>query len=305
MPCLYPLKAYRSRERAATGGWGVTFKIKEAAHDRALYELPCSKCIGCRVDRSRSWAVRCMHEAQMHPENCFLTLTYNRDNLPDDYSVDIDAYQKFLKRLREHLSPKKIRFFGCAEYGSEEGAFPLQPHYHFLIFNYRPTDLILHSKNKGKPLYKSPALTKLWPYGYHTVGELNYQTAAYCARYVIKKIGGEAANTHYVRQHPITGLLHQVKPEFATSSRRDGLGASWLQKYKSDIYPSGFVVVDGKQHPVPTFYTRRLAEEEQEDLKKRRADHALKHQEDNTTPRRRVREAVLQSRISNLKRNLK
>lgn len=303
MPCFYPLKAYRSRERAATGGWGITFKMKEAAHDRAHLELPCQKCIGCRVDRSRAWAVRCMHEAQLHPNNSFVTLTYKPEALPDDYSVDLDAYQKFLKRLRESL-PQKIRFFGCAEYGSEEGQFPFQPHYHFLFFNYRPTDLIVHSKNNGKPLYKSPALTKLWPYGFNTVGELNYQTAAYCARYVFKKIGGELAATHYVRQHPVTGLLCQQKPEFSTQSRRPGLGSAWLEKYKSDIYPSGFVVVDGKEHPVPPFYHRRLEKEEQEQLKKRRALHALEHKSDNTHRRRQVRETVLKSRISQLKRNI-
>lgn len=306
MPCLYPLKAYRSRDKAATGGYGITFNAKHALIESAggHLQFPCNNCIGCRVDRSRAWAVRCMHEAKMHQDNCFLTLTYNRQSLPDDYSVDLDAYQKFLKRLRESL-PQKIRFFGCAEYGSEEGAFPFQPHYHFLIFNHRPTDLKLHSKKNNIPLYTSQALTKLWPYGYSTVGELNYQTAAYCARYVIKKIGGQQAAAHYVRQHPLTGLLHQVKPEFSTQSRRPGLGSTWLEKYKSDYFPSDFVVVDGKKHPVPTFYTRRLQEEEQLMLKRRRAATAKIFKPDNTLARRRVREQVLLSKVSQLKRNLK
>lgn len=303
MPCLYPLKAYRSRERAATGGYGITFNATRALIESAggHLEFPCNKCIGCRVDRSRAWAVRCMHEAQMHQDNCFLTLTYDDKHLPDDYSVDLAEYKNFLKRLRVSLAPKQIRFFGCAEYGEENH----RPHYHFLIFNHRPTDLQLHSHNKKIPLHTSQSIQKLWKLGFSTVGELNYQTAAYCARYVIKKIGGDLASHHYTRQHPITGLLHQVRPEFSTQSRRPGLGDSWLQKYKDDVFPSDFVVVDGKKHPVPKFYTRRLAEEEQHMLKRRRSVTAKQFKSDNTLARRRVREIVLEAKITSLKRNLK
>lgn len=265
-----------------------------------LLEFPCNKCIGCRVDRSRAWAVRCLHESQMHDQNCFLTLTYDDEQLPADYSVDLAHYQKFLKRLRESV-PQQIRFFGCAEYGDKGD----RPHYHFLIFNYRPTDLVLHSRKNNIPLYTSKKISKLWQYGFSTVGELTYQTAAYCARYVIKKIGGDRAADHYQRVHPLTGKLVQVKPEFSTSSRRPGLGATWLEKYKSDIFPSDFVVVDGKKHPVPKFYTRQLMEEEQRAVKRRRVASAKSRKEDSTNSRLRVREEVMSSRISTLKRNLK
>lgn len=300
MPCLYPLKAYRSRVPAASGGYGITFNAKDALIESAggHLQFPCNNCMGCRVDRSRAWAVRCMHEAQMHSENCFLTLTYDDKHLPDDYSVDLDAYQKFLKRLRESL-PGKIRFFGCAEYGDEGN----RPHYHFLIFGARPTDLKLHSRKNNVPLYTSQQIQKLWSYGFSTVGELTYQSAAYCARYVIKKIGGDRAPQHYLRVHPVTGKLCQVKPEFSTQSRRPGLGSSWLESFEADIY-GDFVVVDGKRHPVPKFYTRRLEEQRQKKMKRARARHARTQKADNTLARRRVKEEVLLARISTLKRNL-
>lgn len=236
----------------------------------------------------------------MHQKNCFLTLTYDDKYLPADYSVSLDHYQKFLKRLRESVG-NKIRFFGCAEYGDEEN----RPHYHFLIFNYRPDDLKLHSRKKNIPLYTSEKITKLWPNGFSTIGNLTYQTAAYCARYVIKKIGGNLAASHYERVHPLTGNLVQVKPEFSTQSRRPGLGASWLQAFKSDIYPSDFVVVEGKKHPVPKFYTRRLAEKEQTTLKRARHAQAKLHKEDSTHARLRVRELAHTARIKTLKRTLK
>lgn len=306
MPCFHPIDAYRSAVRGETGKYGITFNSKQALIENlgSAFQLPCGKCIGCRIDRSRQWAVRCMHEAQMHPANCFLTLTYDEKKLPDDYSISLDHYQKFLKRLRISVA-QPLRFFGCAEYGSEEGAHPFQPHYHFLIFNYRPTDLKLQSRKKNIPLYTSEHIQKLWKYGYSTVGEVNYQTAAYCARYVIKKIGGDKAAEHYTRVHPVTGKISQVKPEFATQSRRPGLGASWLAEFKADIYPSDFVVVDGKKHPIPKFYTRQLQEEEQTRLKRERNKSARLRQADNTHKRLRDREQVQLSRVSALKRNLK
>lgn len=299
MTCFYPLKAYRSPIRTAAGKLGISFSAREGYQDLHI-EFPCNKCIGCRVDRSREWAVRCMHEAQMHQANCFLTLTYDDKKLPADYSVSLEHYQKFLKRLRFSLG-QEIRFFGCAEYGDLEQ----RPHYHFLIFNYRPTDLKLHTTKNNIPLYTSQKLTLLWKYGFSTVGELTYQTAAYCARYVIKKIGGDQAANHYLRIHPVTGKLCQVKPEFSTSSRRPGLGDSWLKKYKSDFFPSDFVVVDRKKHPVPKFYIKKLQEEEQQLIKRRRVALANKSKADTTSRRLRVRETVFSARISKLKRDLK
>lgn len=250
-----------------------------------------------------------MHEAQMHTENCFITLTYDDEHLPADYSVSVRVWQLFMKRFRE-FADRRFRFFGCAEYGDQEG----RPHYHALIFGYRFNDLRLHSRKNTNPLYTSEKLSKLWPYGFSTIGEVNYQTAAYCARYSMKKIGGPQAADHYTRVHPVTGVQVRVKPEFATQSRNPGIGDSWLRTFKSDIYPSDFVVVDGKKHPVPKFYTRKLKEEEQRKLKVRRAvanatkgdkPDTVRRRENNTTARLLVREEVLTARASKLKRDVK
>lgn len=265
--------------------------------------VPCGKCIGCRLDRSRDWAVRCMHEAQSHSENCFLTLTYDPKKLPEDYSVSKVVHQHFVKRLRESAG-RPLRFFACGEYGSEDGALPLQPHYHYLIFGYRPTDLKLHTKTNNIPLYTSQKISKLWPFGFSTVGNVNYQTAAYCARYVVKKIGGDMAAEHYTRIHPITGKICQVEPEFALQSRKPGIGYSWYQTFKNDIYPSDFCVVDTKRHPVPKFYIKLFEEEERQRVKRRRKAIANKHREDATPSRLRVREAVQLDRAKQLKRSL-
>lgn len=184
MPCFHPIKAYPGRERAASGGYKYVFNAKDALIENGggHREFPCQKCIGCRIDRSRDWAIRAVHEASMHDTNCFLTLTYEDKHLPPDYSLDLTAYQQFLKRLRSHIG-SPIKFFGCGEYGDLEQ----RPHYHFLIFGWRPSDLKLHTEKNGVKTYTSEKLSGLWPYGFNTVGELTYQTAAYCARYVLKK----------------------------------------------------------------------------------------------------------------------
>jgi len=253
-----------------------------------------------------------MHEASMHPENCFITLTYSDENLPANGSISVVEIQNFFKRLIDSLDGKKIRRFCCGEYGDET----LRPHYHCLIFNHQFSDLKLHSTTHSKTnslypnkLYTSQQLSKLWPFGHSTTSQLTYQTAAYCARYILKKYAGTPKGDHeldpYIRPHPITGHLHRVEPEFATQSRRPGLGDAWFQKYKTDAFPSDFIVVDGKKHAVPKYYTLKLQEEELVKIKRRRKAISNKNRADNTPARLKVREAVQLSRATQLKRTLK
>lgn len=242
----------------------------------------------------------------MHQANCFVTLTFSDDKLPDDYSVHIREMQLFMKRFRDHTKAR-VSFYGVGEYGDLEQ----RPHYHALIFGYDFTDKVLFTIKNKKRIYTSETLTKLWPFGFSTTAEVNYQTAAYCARYAMKKIGGEAALEHYMRVHPVTGKLHQVEPEFATQSTRPAIGKRWFEKYKSDVFPSDFIIVDGKKHPVPKYYLKLLEEEERKRLKRKRGPHPHKlHQRqeqraNNTKARRAVREEVFTSRINRLKRELK
>lgn len=248
-----------------------------------------------------------MHEAQLYgTNNCFLTLTYDDKHLPANFSISVREHQLFMKRLRESAG-SKIRFFACGEYGEDDPS-PLEgnrPHYHYLIFNYRPSDLKLHSRKNNIPLYTSEKISKLWPYGFSTVGNLTYQSAAYCARYTMKKIGGDLAAAHYQRVHPVTGALCQVQPEFSKQSNRPGIGDAWFNTFKSDVYPSDFVVVDGKRHAVPKFYVKKLAKEEQHKVKIKHALQANKNRADNTPARLQVRERVKLSQLSQLKRNVK
>ena len=189
----------------ATGKRSIVFSPNQGYRDLPL-EIPCGQCIGCRLERSRQWAIRISHEASLHEHNSFITLTYNNENLPKDLSLDVTHFQKFLKRLRAHtedpdsdLYPnilsqsKKPRFFHCGEYGEKFA----RPHYHACMFDLDFADQKHWKTINGNKHYTSETLEKIWPFGFSTIGDVTFESAAYVARYVTKKITGKNALHHY------------------------------------------------------------------------------------------------------------
>lgn len=300
--CYYPIKAYRSSEiNPETGKRRITFNPHKSHVEGSSFQVPCGRCTGCMIDRSQQLATRCMHEAQMHRDNCFITLTYSNEALPINYSVNLSDWQNFMKRLRKSLEPKKVRFFACGEYGENT----LRPHYHALIFNHQFSNLQFRRQNKNQDnLYTSEELSKLWPQGFHEIGQLTYKSAGYCARYCLKKIVGDKADDHYMRQSPVDGNWYRVSPEFAVGSRRPGLGAGWFDKFQSDAFPSDFVIVDGRKKKPPRYYLNKLKEVEQTKIQRKRKREALRQRADNTKERLAVREKVQLAKLKQLKRDL-
>ena len=191
--------------------------------------LPCGQCYQCRLERSREWAARCILEAQMHNENCFVTLTYDDAHLPLDYGLQKSDLTNFFKRLRKNTGVK-LRYFACGEYGDLYS----RPHYHICIFGYRPKDLVLIAQNRGVNLYSSDEILKAWQgRGFVSVGDVTFESAAYVARYVMKKVTGERAADHYQGR----------EPEYVVMSRRPGIAAGWFEKYSEDVYPNDFLVI--------------------------------------------------------------
>ncbi|WNK12409.1 MAG: replication initiator protein [Microvirus sp.] len=298
MPCYTPLTAYRTPHGSDSA---ITFNANKALNRDNPLSLPCGRCTGCRLERSRQWAVRCMHEAQLHQNNCFITLTFNKESLPTDYSVDVRHLQLFYKRFRKSLPNTKIRYFACGEYGEEN----LRPHYHSVVFNYDFPDKKFYKFTPQKNiLYTSQLLTNLWQQGHCTTAAVTFQSAAYTARYNMESINGEHADAYYTRQHPDNKTFNRVKPEFIVMSRRPGIGATWLERFQSDVYPSDEVIVNGHATKPPRFYDQQLTEEELEKIKRRRAIVARPYRDDNTPARLRVREAVKRAQIRSLKRIL-
>lgn len=218
---------------------------------RAPLLIPCGRCVKCRVAQSQQWALRCVLEAQMHERSCFLTLTYDKDNLPIDGSLRLDHWQNFAKKVRRDWRP--FRFFMCGEYGDEN----LRPHYHALMFGLDfSEERILLRRSKSGDLFTSKPLADAWGKGMVAFGNLTFESAAYVARYCMKKLPSKNMPSYgRVSEH---GEYYEVKREFATMSRNPGIGATWLDKFLSDVYPSDELVHEGRKFRPSRYFDQRI-----------------------------------------------
>lgn len=282
-------------------------------------EIPCGKCDSCRIARSRQWALRCVMESLYHDQNSFITLTYNDENLPPCnheaanfetgelceesfiHSLKRKDVQDFLKRLRRHEeyhnSVNNIRYFGCGEYGPKN----YRPHYHIILFGFYPRDLVPFKKNHlGQIVYRSPLLEKLWGKGFVSVGECNFETAAYTARYITKKFLGSS--------HDIYQILDYV-PEFSMMSLKPGIGSQYYHDHKDDIYKFDELILnrglDKSIKGKPPKYFDRLYDldnpEHMEEIKDERIRNQLLNRELTISQTGLTWEQVLKNRATNLK----
>lgn len=290
MPCYKPLDGYRSKTVNESGKRSIVFNEEAGFKDRPV-KVPCGQCIGCRLERSRQWAMRIMHEASCYQDNAFITLTYDDDHVPTDNSLVKHHYQDFMKRLRATRPGQKIRYYHCGEYGETT----YRPHYHACLFNIDFSDKKLLTANNGNNLYTSEELEKIWGKGLCSVGDLTFESAAYVARYVVKKQTGEAAERHYWAMDPRTGLLHQIEPEYATMSLKPGIGEIWYNTFREDTYKDDTVIMNGYEMAPPKYYDSKLEKEDPTEylrVKRARLVAASKHKHNNTRERLDIREKV-------------
>lgn len=303
MPCYHPLKGFSIGKTAEGksvmkvvpysvdhmefnhGCWyGVDSHYRSQTAEKAVYdfvEIPCGKCIGCILQKSREWANRCMMELSYHEQACFITLTYDDEHVPMSLYGEPSTgemkrsltlrkrdFQLFMKRLRKMLGDVQIRFFASGEYGSHT----MRPHYHAIIFGWFPSDAYWwQTKREGKLVsdyFRSPTLEKLWPYGMSLVGNVEWRSCAYVARYTAKK--------------QYKGVFdfeeHGMEPPFLLMSRKPGLAKQYYLdnpdccRYNKVILPR-CDKDDRPDVPVPKYF-RNLFEhdfpEESSELKEMR-----------------------------------
>lgn len=296
MPCYHKMLAVKEERPDGTSKMRILKKslykdVPEEIMKDYMYLLNCGQCIGCRLEKSRQWAIRCVHEAMLYVDNCFITLTFNEENIQKNKSLKKSDFQKFMKRLRKKYSPKKIRFFHCGEYGDKLD----RPHHHACLFNHDFNDKILYTSENNIRLYRSETLDKLWGKGYCTIGDVTFESAAYVARYVTKKINGTKAEGHYKDRIP----------EYVTMSRNSGLGKGWFLKYKNDVFPQDNIIIRGgiKCKP-PKYYDKQyeLTDPKKYEIIKQIRERSAKNSEHNTVARLKDRELVKLSRTKLLKR---
>lgn len=314
MVCYHPIKAYRPLSKI--DGGRLVFDATKALNPDHPLHVPCNQCRGCRERRQRDWSIRIHHESKLYDLNSFVTLTFNQNDYPESGSIAKRDVQLFMKRLRKARGHDRIKYYACGEYGDGNG----RAHYHAILLNCGFLDRKYHSTTpRGDKLYTSDDLSELWPCGHSWIGDVTLKSARYVAGYVNKKMVGDKATEYYLRRHPYSGSIVQVEPEFQLASQ--GLGRGWFNKYKSDYFPSDFVVVDDKMYSVPLAYMKWLKKEEPDvtikthnfsELRKLLSDLVSKaraiagraKKSDNTKDRLLIREECKRLRQSLLKREL-
>ena len=246
MACFHPLKGYIVGVNPITGKNKLLIRpyIEENPPKLEFVEIPCGKCIGCRLEYSRQWANRMMLELEYHDSAYFVTLTYSDDFVPkrpvydpetgeykyDSLSLRKSDLSKFLKHVRKHFPDDKIRFFGVGEYGGKT----CRPHYHLILYGLHLDDLTVYKRNRqGDVLYNSRSLENCWSnfvgvrsdgsdyydkVGHVVIAPVNWETCAYVARYVTKKMSGPLEDWF---------ISQNMENPFSLMSRRDGIGKQW------------------------------------------------------------------------------
>jgi hypothetical protein len=332
MPCRYPLEA---AQIPGSGKRPVIYKAgtrpKTLAEGYEALDLPCGKCISCRLKHSALWGARITHECAFYWEefnlpSSFITLTYDEKHLPDYGCLVKQHLQDFFKRLRERLRrrnyPEQIKYYASGEYGSrcpkhEIHNCPLcgtiqRPHYHAIVIGYAFPDRFQVGEREGLVVYESNELAELWDKGFHEIGSVSFESASYCARYVMKKVDGKLEDEgHYMRYCPFRDNWYEVPKEFAIMStghtKGEGIGGRWIQKYISSVYPQDELPVPGrgKFGGPPRYYDSIYEQSQPFDLEEIKA-----------TRRKKMAESLVQGpsldsrwihedqRINKLKRNL-
>lgn len=163
--------------------------------------VPCGRCFFCRQRKRAQWTARLMMENYYHDRSVFLTLTFADEHLPNPPFVSKRDLQLFFKRFRKLVSPRKIRYYACGEYGEKRG----RPHYHAILFNVSFEDLHY--------------VEQAWPFGRVQLDRVEAGSIAYVAGYVSKKF-------IHSKEFEVTGEVKEK--EFALMSRRPALGSDFL-----------------------------------------------------------------------------
>lgn len=256
MACFSPLTGFYGRELTRNGKRRLVFPETEWGQRQAamvsggeVFDIPCGKCEGCLLRRAQEYALRCEQEASLWASNVFVTLTYRECPLFAGVpSLRRRDFVLFMKRLRKRRAGV-VRYVVAGEYGKLG-----RPHYHALLFNCGFPDKVLLRKRATGDLYRSPELESLWDLGYSSLGEVTYESAAYVARYTLKKVAEVG--------RPAVVEVPGRERMFMSMSLKPGIGAGWLKKFRGDVFPWDEVVGRGGRVFRPPRYYDSLYERE-------------------------------------------
>lgn len=307
MSCFHPLPAAIAYDGRSGKTCARVLRRGERVLDETgrpdYMELPCGRCIGCKLENSRGWAVRMMHEAQLYDANQFVTLDYDPEHLPVSRSLEYRDFQLFMKRLRKEVRGVSrgpsgkfpIRFFCAGEYGEKFR----RPHWHAILFNMVFGDQVQFVNGT----YRSSQAESLWGRGSVVIDAVTPRSCAYVAGYTLsKRYGSRSAESYEDVVNVVTGEVSSRRPEFCTMSRRPGIGSWWYDRFSSDVFPADRVVVEGEERKAPRYYWRKFQQTADPllvaQLEAARVERARAVPVEESSERRRCdREAVARSRL--------
>jgi len=317
LKCIAPKKSYWYGDYTENGKkkilWTPDTKKK---HKEEIIYHNCRQCIPCRVRQMGETTARALAEGGEYEKNYMLTLTVDEKYISEifpEYNLDHRAWQLFMKRYRKNhegeteiIHPKTgkkikpIRALMVGEYGTSKtyeqlekyGNVKGRPHYHALIFNHDFKDKVRINPLEENPLYESEELNKLWTYGKATISEFTHQTALYVIKYVLKKRNGKDYESWDLETNPYTyidketGEIKKKKLEYIQFPRGWGLGATFYEKYKNDIYAKFHkgIKLGKKRYPIPSYYNRLLEQNDPElyeKVKELKKEYAIKTEKQN------------------------
>lgn len=205
-------------------------------------EVPCGKCLACRIKKRSEWALRMTLESYYWLEKSFITLTYNDENLPPNGSLQKAELQKFIKRVRKRLDEKnrKIKYFACGEYGDQTG----RPHYHAIIFGLglqeEDKEIVMQSWRKCS--WDNESIRK------NSFGLVESESIRYVAQYIDKKYTGDMAEREYKEKGR--------EPVFRLCSA--GIGKQYMEEYQDDIKDRLIITINGVKYSLPRYFVKKL-----------------------------------------------
>lgn len=245
MMCTSPFRKYPTHtEWVLLGKRGV-----EKKYPLGFMEVPCGRCLACKIQKSREWTHRIMFELQSWNDAGFLTLTYDDNFLPKNYSLVKRDLQNFIKRFRRYLKDEKIKYYGCGEYGEDT----CRPHYHLIIFGFGVCTALKHKHTlvpmKGQ-VFKvlSGPLVELWSNGFVSIGEVEYDSARYVTGYINKKYSGVLADKVYT----------QTKREIPFQVCSQGVGLDYAIKDSKRITENCYLSMRGQKLGIPRYFKKKL-----------------------------------------------
>jgi len=284
----------------------------------AYIEVPCGKCMACRIQRVNEWVTRLMHEYEQTKKGMFINLTYKNEELKYGAAVNRRVYpiesgvlsavvppwisrmdnhgvrfatldktdlQRFFKRFRKEIQTP-IKYFACGEYGEQSH----RPHYHIILLGYEVPlhDLYYDPILKGMT---SKTIQKLWTAGHNVVGAVERDSIQYTVGYITKKLYGDQAEE----------LFDNTNRQRPFQLQSQGIGLEYAKKNIKKLV-QGELTTDGITEILPRYYKKKLVKKDLKELYNDRAIEKIYQQSEKaiannldfdqlTTRDRQIREA--------------